>query len=631
MNSSNRIRFPQLQQNDTVRTLTTAEALEAFGKSIGSAADVIGIGSPRASLEANFALRELVGPEHFFAGVGDSQWRLANLVVELLRRSPAPSASLRQAERSDAVLVLGEDLTNTAPRMALSVRQSVRRQPFEQIAAKLKLPEWNDQAVRVAVQDAKGPLFVATPSSTRLDDVATETYRAAPEDIARLGFAIAHAIDPQAPAVADCPTRLAQFAERIAAVLKSASNPLVISGASLRNEAILQSAANVARALKRVDKAAAISLVLPDCNSFGLALLGPRPLGEAIEKVAQGSVKTAVILESDLYRHASRGRIDQFLSAIPHVVVIDCLMHQTSERAELILPAGTFAESDGTYISNEGRAQRFFKVFVPAPEIRPSWRWICGGMVASHHKKARAWENLDDVVAAISEACPELSRIRDAAPSAGFRAKGQKIPREPHRYSGRTAMLANITVEEPKPPQDADSALSFSMEGYSAQPPPSLTPFFWTPGWNSIQAVNKFQSEIAGPLRGGDPGIRLFEPATVERSEYFESIPPPFEPRQGEWVFLPAYHIFGSEELSRHAPGVAELSPKPYLGIGAADLSYLNVAQGNDAQIDVNGMTPTLPVRAIDGLPSGVALFPAGFGLLGGLELPARGTISLKK
>ena len=28
----------------------------------------------------------------------------------------------------------------------------------------------------------------------------------------------------------------------------------------------------------------------------------------------------------------------------------------------------------------------------------------------------------------------------------------------------------------------------------------------WAPGWNSVQAITKFQEEIGGPLRGGDPG-----------------------------------------------------------------------------------------------------------------------------
>ena len=45
-------------------------------------------------------------------------------------------------------------------------------------------------------RSAKGPLFIAAPGATRLDDIATNTYRAAPEDVARLGFAVAHEIRP---------------------------------------------------------------------------------------------------------------------------------------------------------------------------------------------------------------------------------------------------------------------------------------------------------------------------------------------------------------------------------------------------------------------------------------------------
>ena len=72
------------------------------------------------------------------------------------------------------MLILGEDVTNVAPRMALSLRQSVRQQPM-QIADKMRIPLWDDHAVRNALQDAKGPLFIATPAATQLDDVATHT------------------------------------------------------------------------------------------------------------------------------------------------------------------------------------------------------------------------------------------------------------------------------------------------------------------------------------------------------------------------------------------------------------------------------------------------------------------------
>jgi NADH-quinone oxidoreductase subunit G len=633
VNGADRVRAPQIRQNGALRKTSKAEGLEALGTLLAPGNNVIGIGSPRASVEANFALRELVGPDRFFAGVADGEWRLMNRALDLLRHSAAPAASLRRIERSDAVLVLGEDPTNTAPRMALSLRQAVRRQPYEQIAAKLKLPEWNDHAVRVALQDAKGPLFIATPAPTKLDDVATETYRAAPGDIARLGFAIAHAIDSSSPAAPRLSRESVALAERIAAALENAHDGLVIAGVSAHSEAILEAAANVARALKKAGKSAAISFVLHESNSLGLAMLGPRPLGDALDLAARGGVNTAVILENDLYRRAPQQRVDNFLSAVPHIVAIDSLFHRTCEKAHLIFPAGTFAESDGTYISNEGRAQRFFRVFVPAEQdIQPSWCWIRDATIASGRREARAWRNLDDIVATIAQIDPQLAAIRQAAPASSFRQNEQLIPREPHRSSGRTAMLANISVHEPKPPEDADSPLSFSMEGCSApaQPPPPLIPFFWTPGWNSCQAVNKFQSEIAGALRGGDPGVRLIEPAPLERSEYFRSVPRAFEPAASEWAFLPAYHIFGSEELSRHAPGVAELSPGPYVGISADDAARFEIAPGREAEVELNASTYTLSVRAIAGLVNGIALLPAGVGFLEGEEFPARGTIRPK-
>ena len=54
-------------------------------------------------------------------------------------QGPARTPSLTEIERSDAVLVLGEDVTNAAPRMALALRQSVRQQPME-FTDKLKNP-----------------------------------------------------------------------------------------------------------------------------------------------------------------------------------------------------------------------------------------------------------------------------------------------------------------------------------------------------------------------------------------------------------------------------------------------------------------------------------------------------------
>jgi NADH-quinone oxidoreductase subunit G len=118
-------------------------------------------------------------------------------------------------------------------------------------------------------------------------------------------------------------------------------------------------------------------------------------------------------------------------------------------------------------------------------------------------------------------------------------------------------MLANINVHEPKPVDDPDSPLSFSMEGYESRPPSPLIPRYWSPGWNSVQALNKFQQEVGGPLSGGDPGKRLIEPAPAGRPPYFSDIPHAGAKNYSPADF-PRHFIFGSEELSSYAPAIAE-------------------------------------------------------------------------
>ena len=186
---------------------------------------------------------------------------------------------------------------------------------------------------------------------------------------------------------------------------------------------------------------------------------------------------------------------------------------RTAAKAEVVLPAAAFAEADGTLVNNEGRAQRFYQVLFQ--QARSGELALAQG---HHDRTGRArssdWEGLDDVIKCSGCCNAGIQRGPDIAPPAGFRIAGMKIPRKPHRYSGRTAMFADKTVFEPKPPKDPDSPLAFTMEGYPGQPPSALIPRFWAPGWNSPQAMNKFQTEVGGPLRGGDPGRRLIEPAT---------------------------------------------------------------------------------------------------------------------
>ncbi|MGA2083147.1 MAG: NADH-quinone oxidoreductase subunit NuoG [Holophaga sp.] len=576
----------------------TPEAAEGHLRDlVASRGGVLGIGSPRASLESNFALRKLVGPDHFCAGVPEGELRLLHQMLDILRTGPARTPSLAEVEAADAVFILGEDVTNVAPRMALSIRQSVRQGPNE-VARRLQIPLWHDQAVREAVQGAKGPLFIAAVAATRLDDVAAGCYRGAPDDLARLGFAVAHELEPQAPDPVAWAGEERAWSRRIAAALQSARRPLVVAGASLHSTAIIQAAANVSRALPNC----ALAFLAPECNSFGLALLAERSLDAALASHPEA----AIVLENDLYRRLPADQAEAFLDRCGHLAVLDHLGNRTTEKAQLLLPAATYAEAGGTLVNQECRAQRFYQVAPADGAVRESWRWL------------GPWPTLDAIIADLASALPGLADIAQAAPAAGFRMAGAKVPREPHRSSGRTAVVANLTVHEPKPPDDPDSPLSFSMEGSLVQPPSALIPFCWSPGWNSIQAANKYQSEIGEAVRGGDPGVRLIQPgldARPCRSGYSPAPPQPFQARDGEWLLVPLFHVFGSEELSRSAPAVAQLCPRPYLGLNADDATRFG------DMVEVLGFR--LPVVIVAGLPRGTAGLPSGLPPLEGLELPA--------
>ncbi len=571
VNSLKRIRVPRLNFQAMA---SAAAAKMQFHDLLKSAKGVIGIGSPRASLEANFALRSLVGEENYFLGLENTEHTLLSAIIKIMRDGGIHSPSLREVEQADAILILGEDVTHSAPRLALSLRQAVRNASFE-LAETMHIPKWQDAAIRQLPGHVRSPLFIASICATRLDDTAAETYRGSPEDIARLGFAIAHCLDGSAPVPESLSETEQALVTTIANGLKQANRPLIVSGTTCASLVVIQAAYNVAKALP--SKGSHLTFTVPECNSLGVAIMGGKPLQKAFERVSNGSADSAIILENDLYRRASNRDVDLFLQTASQVVVIDSLENKTTEKAALLLSAATFAESEGTLVNNEGRAQRYFPVYPATEPVLGSWQWLASVMEngqSLHH---------DAITAACAESILGLSAILQAAPRADYTVEGSKIPRQPHRYSGRTAMHADIKVSEAAQPTDMETPFTFSMEGDTAQVQPSLLPVIWMPGWNSNQAINKFQEEIGGHLRGGDCGKRLFEASGT--LPWFNNIPAAFKPDPKFWRIITLPYIFGTEELSLQSTPVAERLPHFSVRLNPLDAEKLQVVSGDPIEI----------------------------------------------
>ena len=611
VNSDNRITQP-LIRNRTIEAVEETELLSHW-QALMTNHTLIGIGSPRASVESNAALMQLVGKENFYQGVSDNVGFIQKRVVEVLQTGVVKTASLNDIQQSDAILILGEDVWNTAPVMALAVRQGVMKTAAQQALQNRDLPGWHDAAVRELVQEEKGFLANCTITASPLDEISTSVVHSAPDDIARLGFSIAYRLNAALTPV-QMDNDMMTKAAVIANALQQAKRPVIISGTGCYNEALIRAAFDIAAALKATATEVHIAYVLPECNSMGLAMMHAAGFENAVLRTSREKNVTAIVLENDLYRNFPTHMVDVFFNNCSHSVVLDSLNNPTTQKADVLIPAATFAEADGTLVNNEGRAQRFYQVFLPDNKrIQESWKWLLKLQALRTGSANGHTFHPEDILAVCEQLLPQFSGISDAAPRRDFRINGQALPREPHRYSGRTAMLSNLAVSEPKPKQDDDSPFTFTMEGYSGMSTPSpLIPFFWAPGWNSIQAVNKYQQEPGGPLRNEHAGKLLFGYKEAAAPGYFKDIPEAFVVRKDKWLLLPQYHVFGSEELSACTSGISELAPQPYIALSEKDAEPLGVVNGSLISIKVFEQAFELPVKTDAALPKGMVLIPAG-------------------
>lgn len=609
-----RVRTPLAPRGEREQAegLSEGEARARAARILASSDRVIGVGSPRATLESNFALQRLVGEERFYHAVCAEEHAAAEAALAALRTGPARTPALRDIEDADAAVVLGEDPTHAAPLMALALRQAALSGPRREAEAQ-GIPAWHDAALRGATWGAKSPIFVVSPRPTEIDDIAAATHRATPSAIVAAALEIATALDESAPPP---PQRVlgAVRAREIATALASARRPMIVAGAAGGTAALARAAANVAWASARARPGGApaeLAYSLPWVNSAGLSLLGGAPIESALAAAERGEVDAAILLECDLSRAVGRAACERFTGSVGHTIVLDHIAHPTAAQASVVLPAATFAEGHGHVVNNEGRAQRQLAVRAPEAPVRESWRWIGELAELAGAGDSARFPDFESTTHALTRAHSVFADLPRAQFSADYRIAGAKVARAPHRYSGRSAAKLHLGVLEPIPPLDPDTPLAYSMEGSPARPPGTIEPVFWAPAWNSPQALTRFQEEIGGRLRGGDPGVRLIEPPAGAPAAYLEveipALTQALEP-------APLFFAFGSEEQSALAPGIAALAPAPHVELNPDDAGALGAADGDIVEIRARGASAELPVRVEPERAPGSAGIPIGLG-----------------
>jgi formate dehydrogenase alpha subunit len=107
--------------------------------------------------------------------------------------------------------------------------------------------------------------------------------------------------------------------------------------------------------------------------------LNPTPgktLTEIMPLAHEGKIKAMYLMgENPSLSDPDSKHVREAMERLEFFVVQDIFLTETTRYADVVLPAATFAEKDGTFTNTERRVQRVRKALEPVGESRPDW-WI---------------------------------------------------------------------------------------------------------------------------------------------------------------------------------------------------------------------------------------------------------------
>jgi NADH-quinone oxidoreductase subunit G len=141
--------------------------------------------------------------------------------------------------------------------------------------------------------------------------------------------------------------------------------------------------------------------------------------------------------------------------------------------------------------------------------------------------------------------------------------------------------------------------------------------------------MNKYMEEPGGHLKnGGDPGVLLFGTGNSRTGDYFKIIGPQIKLKPDELLVIPAWQIFGSEELSSRGEAIMKRAPSPFIIMNEAETGRRGLTKSESFQLMVNNTNINVIIKNDNSVPDGVVCLSFGFPGMPYLGLPCPGKLN---
>ena len=519
--SDERLTKPLVRIDGKLIETSWKKALERAAEGLKAAGEgVVGLASGRVSNEDLFSFHALLKSVGGRAILSDPQAG-GELVQQV---GVGKGTDLGALGAGDAILVIASDLHEEAP-------------------------IWWQRIMGAAKRGAT--LVVANARKTRLEAYAGHVVRYRYQEAARTGLGLLQAITGAKD--------LSKFAgdeplKSAAQALVEAENLVIFYGVegltyaeakslSAACAAILVETKNIGRAQN------GLIAVWPKSNTQGAWDMGLRPAEGDLEN-ALADAKAAYIMAVDPV--GDNPNLAEIFNGDRFLVVQELFMTPTAELADVVFPAQSFAEREGTFTSGERRVQRFYPAVKALGETKVDW-----------------------------------SIITSLAASLGIGLES----------SSAAAVFLRITEGT-----EAYTEISYqSLAEFKEQWPPvgEEDLYYGGPTFKNRQGL----------------GVQLAPAAEKDRSIKIQwSAPPEFKGKKG-YLLVPVVELYNRGATVMPSENLHPRLASPLLRMSLKDAKSIGVMQGAQVELLIDGRTEELQAIAEEGIPEGVVLLGRGLGV----------------
>ncbi len=580
-----RLKTPLVRDNGTLRAATWDEALSRIVEKLDAVVDthgpaaVGGVASPRISNEAAYLfqklLRGLIGTNNVdFAG------------GSAVRAWPTGLSAIADIGRSDLIVLVGFDPSEAAPVLDLHIKRAVLRKGAKLLiinGRRIELARYTpDKGAYLPVLPGNEAALlgelVAGVKGVREQGLGIRKQEAESRTQAAKGKADAR--NPQSPTPNPQPPIPVEL-------LTAAKFPLFLYGPDAargeRGKATVAALFNLATALGHGDKLAYVGAganeqgvrdmgLLPDTLPGYAAVsdaavrdrLGklwgvqpPAQPGQPYVQMIGGGVRALLVMGDN---PAALPAVAETLRKLDFLVVQDLFLTETAQLADVVLPACSFAEADGTYTNLERRVQRGPQGIRPVGESKPDW-----AILAALAEKWLAVQSFEGTETTKAADLPDWKRKKRV------RAKAGPAPK-PWNYLNAQAVLEEIG---------------------------KAVPFYAALRWDALGEGGVQWS--ARDLRSGIRDWGVSNPPS----------PIPY-PKPGSFLLVSGPFLWDDGLFMQYAAEqVRKLTPAPFVALHPEDLAVAKLVEGAQVTVTSPHGSVILALRADPSVQRGTAWIPA--------------------